>query len=426
MDFNLRDKYSYQIDLEYVMLTKESFRGIKGPTLFSKLKYYEPLGSTNIDYMHSILYGVILRLLEMWFSPKYSKESFSISGFQKEINNKIVSIRPPKFVAHAPRIIEKYHLWRAHELQNFILYYALFILNGYLEVCYYENLIVLVLIFENLLCKNIEVNSLPKIKILIHIFLNQCSCLYPPEIMVSGFHELLHLVQCTLDFGPMNSFSCFQFEELNRKIKQMVNGRFLIGEEFVKIFTVMQSLEQYNQTCEFKNQKLYDFVKENCEIKSTNRFKNQVKKVKVWKTKKLLCEEIIEFNSSLNIDLSLELEYYSVEIISLDDVKFTTTKNDSLFCDYCVKSNSGRFGLIEIILLQGNEVYVIIREMFELHNPFYYIEMEQLKSKTSLYSLSDTFYLEKLKNVKKIFMINFEEETKIIYASTFGSSHLFK
>ncbi|CAF1045397.1 unnamed protein product [Brachionus calyciflorus] len=286
MDFNLRDKYSYQIDLEYVMLTKESFRGIKGPTLFSKLKYYEPLGSTNIDYMHSILYGVILRLLEMWFSPKYSKESFSISGFQKEINNKII---------------------------------------------------------------------------LIHIFLNQCSYLYPPEIIVSGFHELLHLVQCTLDFGPMNSFSCFQFEELNRKIKQMVNGRFLIGEEFVKIFTAMQSLEQYNQTCEFKNQKLYDFVKENCEIKSTNRFKNQVKKVKVLKTKKLLSEEIIEFNSSLNINLSLELEYYSVEIISSDEVKFTTTKNDSLFCDFCIKSNSGRFGLIEIILLQGNEVYVIIR-----------------------------------------------------------------
>jgi hypothetical protein len=49
--------------------------------------------------------------------------------------------------------------------------------------------------------------------------------------MLSGVHELLHLVECTITFGPLNSFSLFPFEELNRKLLRFLHGYDLIGEE---------------------------------------------------------------------------------------------------------------------------------------------------------------------------------------------------
>ena len=42
-------------------------------------------------------------------------------------------------------------------------------------------------------------------------------------------HELLHLVDCTIEFGTLNSINCFQFEELNRKLLTFTHGFDLIG-----------------------------------------------------------------------------------------------------------------------------------------------------------------------------------------------------
>ena len=54
--------------------------------------------------------------------------------------------------------------------------------------------------------------------------------------MLSGLHELLHLVECTFKFELLNRVNCFPFEELNRNFLAYVNGKALIGEEFIKIF----------------------------------------------------------------------------------------------------------------------------------------------------------------------------------------------
>jgi hypothetical protein len=49
-------------------------RGVKGSTILSKLKYFRnPAASTNIDYMHSVLKGVVKRLFKLWFEQKVDK-----------------------------------------------------------------------------------------------------------------------------------------------------------------------------------------------------------------------------------------------------------------------------------------------------------------------------------------------------------------
>jgi hypothetical protein len=76
-------------------------------------------------------------------------------------------------------------------------------------------------------------------------------------------HELLHIVQCKLDFGPLNVVSTFPFEENNRSILSLIHGHDLIGDEFLKVMSVAQALRTYVEDF-VKNPALKDFLKKIC------------------------------------------------------------------------------------------------------------------------------------------------------------------
>ncbi len=54
-------------------------------------------------------------------------------------------------------------------------------------------------------------------QILIERFLNELVDFYDESIMLSGTHELIHLINCTKDFGALNKINCFPFEGMKRK-----------------------------------------------------------------------------------------------------------------------------------------------------------------------------------------------------------------
>ena len=79
--------------------------------------------------------------------------------------------------------------------------------------------------------------------------------------MLSGMHELLHLVKCTVEFGPLNNINGFPFEELNRKITRLIKGKDLIGEEFIKLFSTVQCLSKLEPTSDRQREFL---IKKSC------------------------------------------------------------------------------------------------------------------------------------------------------------------
>lgn len=113
---------------------------------------------------------------------------------------------------------------------------------------YYQSLKKLVVFIEIILSSEINVEYLTQAEKLITEFVEEVSELYPPTKMLSGMHEMLHLVDCTLDFGPLNCINCFQFEELNRKLMRFLHGHDLIGEELIKIFTTAQILSSFSNS----------------------------------------------------------------------------------------------------------------------------------------------------------------------------------
>ena len=79
-----RTKREYHTDVAILKLQKKkkksvlSYRGIKGKCELAELTHFSPVESTAIDYMHSILYGVLLKLMEVWFTQKYQAHPSSL------------------------------------------------------------------------------------------------------------------------------------------------------------------------------------------------------------------------------------------------------------------------------------------------------------------------------------------------------------
>lgn len=197
----------YDVDVGTAQDKCETTVGVKGWSILSHLSFYRPITSTCIDYMHSVLEGVIKNFFRYWILPKYSNSEFSLRNYISQIDKKLLKIKPPSFVPNAPRSIDEYNNWRAHEYLSFIFYYSLPIFLNIMKFEYLENLKKLVIFMEVLFSSSLTISNLDAAHKIIIEFVDELGKLYPGSILLSGVHELLHLVDCAKDFGPL--FRCF-------------------------------------------------------------------------------------------------------------------------------------------------------------------------------------------------------------------------
>ncbi len=214
---SLRSRENYETDL-----TKRT-NGIKGPCFLNKLSDYHPILSTNIDFMHTVCLGVVKLLFSYWFDSTREKK-YCLKNKLTLLNKKLKECRPPSYVSYRPRLLEDYKIWRAHEFMHFIIYFAIPVFYEEIDDSLFQHLLLLIIALEHLLEKKIKVSELETIDLLLNKFVSQLTQFYDEHIMLSGMHELLHLVQQTRETGPLNMTSCYPFEELNRKVTRAIKG----------------------------------------------------------------------------------------------------------------------------------------------------------------------------------------------------------
>ena len=395
--------------------------GVKGPCILSHLKYFKPIESTCIDHMHSLFEGVCKNYFKYWFSSKFSSEAFSLRKYQHVVDERLLSIRPPKFVASTPRSVLLSKLWHAHEYVSFFLYYSLPVFRNLLPFTHYENLKKLVVFMEVILSKSVSVERLEFAQKLIEEFMKESSSLYPPNIYTSGFHELLNLVDCTLNHGHLNATNCFQYEELNRKICSFFHSFDLIGEEFIKVFITAQSLSIVSKAC--KKEKLKNWFEKYPPFRSSNK-KNPNKQSKI----KILGSLKTSFDSKF---LNVYEKYFGKKKdcldtftrVELNGIVFDSYEKKINRCDACFYTKREKdIGLIEGFFYEDNNVYVLAKRIVPLLNPFYCDKIPELKSKLKIVYLSDEYFIQPIDKIKKCAFMQIKQET---YVSTFTTSHLF-
>jgi hypothetical protein len=127
-------------------------------------------------------------------------------------------IKVPSFIPTTPRSILDYKIWRAKEFLCFLIYALLPIFYDLMDSIFLINITKLVVATEFLLQKELLKSDLVYVQEILKAFVCEVEKLYLPNIMLSGMHEILHIVECTIKFGPINYINCFQYEEINRKI----------------------------------------------------------------------------------------------------------------------------------------------------------------------------------------------------------------
>ena len=81
-----------------------------------------------------------------------------------------------------------------------------------MEASQLDHLIKLVIFVKAILSREIYLRDLNSVEKIIESFVKDYCKFYSINSMLSGVLELLHLVDCTKNSGPLNNINCFSFE----------------------------------------------------------------------------------------------------------------------------------------------------------------------------------------------------------------------
>ncbi len=432
---DLRSNLSYLNNIKAcIQKKKKSFKGVKGICLLTKLKHFQPFVSTIIDVMHSVFLGVVKNLFYYLFDAPVTN-SYSLKSKISVLNKKLTSIRPPNFIQQAPRKLEEYKKWRSHEFMNFILFFAIPLFKDEMAEVYFQHLLLLIIPLEYLLSKKIKIINLEVVDLMLKSFVTDAEKLYDVHFLSSGVHELLHLVKCTIEMGPLNIISCYPYEELNRKITRFIKGQDLVGDEFIKLWGTSKNLNLFvlNNFPNDSNDAFVMFLRKNFLNRSSN-IKNKTVSNFILKLGKNIKHNEIETNLIVekfehlfhkeNLDLNNKVTFY--DRIRFNNLLYSTLESNTKFCN-CVISYENQFCLIKHIVKIEDEIFFICKKLIHLANHVSNINFNILKSHFSFYSFSPTLisiHYSKLNCIKKHFLYDLHENN-LCLISTFTSNHLF-
>jgi hypothetical protein len=371
--------------------------------------------------MHSLIGGDVKYLMDCWFL-KSSKYDYSLKRYFDLINSRLLNIKPPQFIPCPPKNIKNLAEWHCKDFLAFILYYALIVFKDLMPERYFNHLKLLVISLENLLVKRILRKNLEYVHVLLTDFVKDMTPLYGVLSMKSGIHELLHIVECTLESGHMNSVNMFQFEEINRKVLSLIFGKDLLGIEFLKNFNLLQTLNEFLNKFEFKNELLQDFVEKNRLIKTSNK-KNMVSTIERIKiTSKTVLVNLERYAGILSNHINVSLDKVpTISRFYINNVLFTDWSVNTKYCDFFIFDNHlKKYGEIKILIYFEGKVFSIVKEYILTEN---FSDIGSLKSSGFLAAKSRNFFFSNIANLEKCFL--FKINDSLYYINSFKMNHLF-
>ena len=215
-------------------------RGHKGPFWFFYLQYFDPVNSCVIDYMHGVCLGVMKTLLTLWFDKSKQKESFSIYEAKEKVNVLLLQIKPTVFVTRVPRNLDSLCHWKSSEFRNFLFYWGAPVLRHFLRKEYFAHFCLLIRAVYLLSKENITENDLHIAEGALFLFVECFQNLYGLRYCTLNLHQLVHLVDCVKQTGPLFINNCFIFEDLNGFIVKHIHGTQGIDTQLVNIVEMLK------------------------------------------------------------------------------------------------------------------------------------------------------------------------------------------
>lgn len=184
--------------------------------------------NVTLDYMHLVCLGVMKRLLQFWLRGnmviRMRAEDLDI------LNETILNVRNHisyRDFARLPRPLHDLDRWKATEYRQFLLYTGPILLKDRLKPSQYMHFLSLSCAIR-ILCSGVFcLNYNNYAKELLVYFVRNYSRLYGEEYVSHNVHNLIHLADDVLNFGSLENFSAFKYEnymyEIKKKIKSCKN-----------------------------------------------------------------------------------------------------------------------------------------------------------------------------------------------------------
>ena len=230
----------------------ELSRGVKGPSAFMNLLYFDIVLSFCFDYLHTVLLGPVADMI----SPDYH---FSNSVIKK-IDDRLMEIKPSHEVYTPPQKLSERSAWKGTGWKSWFLYFSLPMCIDLLPLNIMENYAALVKCMYTLLKIEILVEELDECQENLEKFLKVFQQLRGIGSMKFNIHMIRHIVQSIVRTGPIAVTSTFPFESNIGFLKNLVTGTKGLGLQMC-----MKSMQVMSYRCKARNFSSSPVVKAFCE-----------------------------------------------------------------------------------------------------------------------------------------------------------------
>ena len=219
------------------------------------------------DYMHCCLAGV---------SKQITKYFLNIipTSIIEELNEILLQVKVPHQIGRSTRSFDDIKHWKAREWENFTLYYSVPLFQIALKKEMLEYWILFVESLHKLLTTNISIDELNDVDARLHKFVFLTEKLFHKVAMTYNIHQLLHIAESVLNWGPLYCHSTFSFESANHDTLQAIHSAKGVNLQIVRYINMQHSVDLLRKNIYPHASPL---VVDYCEELSTKRIKKSSK-----------------------------------------------------------------------------------------------------------------------------------------------------
>lgn len=194
------------------------------PTILLHVPHLGLVSNIALDYMHLICLGIVKKMILLWMSGSLAVR-INVQA-KDNISQALINLRSAvsKEFLRRSRSLNEIAYWKATEFRQFLLYTGPIVLKTVLNRNVYTNFLTLhvaiSILISPMLTKN--KNNVDYAEKLLQHFVDLFQKIYGKEYMFHNVHNLLHLSNEVRQFGPLDFFSSFRFENFLQILKSFL------------------------------------------------------------------------------------------------------------------------------------------------------------------------------------------------------------
>lgn len=175
-----------------------------------------------LDYMHLVCLGVVKRLISNLLKGPLTYRITAQS--KKSIDDMMVQFKNyvPKEFSRKLRPLENFPKYKATEFRLFLLYVGPVVLKNNISFDFYKHFLSLSIGIRVLCDPSLCFSMNDFANTLLVSFVEQYKEMYGLQGLTFNIHNLIHLANEVKNLGPLDSFSCFPFENYLKNLKYKI------------------------------------------------------------------------------------------------------------------------------------------------------------------------------------------------------------